>query len=108
MGFSISFFLLITARGWDTEKRRKLQVSFVASGSIIAPHQHPEISLPSQTEITAPSYYSYCVINSIRLIPAREKNGIYELEWEAGREKEHQIREGEDARVRRVVCTSRK
>lgn len=35
--------------------------------------QNPEISLPSQTEITVPSYYSYCVINSIRLIPAKEK-----------------------------------
>lgn len=74
MGFGISFFLLITARGWGTEKRRKFQVSYGASGSIIAPlPQHPEISLPSQIEITVPSYYSYCVINSIRLIPAKEK-----------------------------------
>lgn len=90
MGFGISFFLLITARGWGTEKRRKFQVSYGASGSIIAPlPQHPEISLPSQIEITVPSYYSYCVINSIRLIPAKEK--MEYMSWSGRWEKEHQV-----------------
>lgn len=54
VGFSISFLSRRLppdhSRGLGTEERRKFQVSCGASGSILA-RQHPEISLPSWTEI---------------------------------------------------------